>query len=542
MLRENYQHLTVPVKYAVGLDSESPQNLEDIFVDVHLQMKTKEKVANKFSILDLKEEMETRMQTNDAIPIADLFSNPTSIVNKMSAPKKVLLEGQPGIGKTTVAKHILNEWSLDMLWPHIKFAFLIKLKDQPSHENWSLSELLLNGVILAEHHAACIKVITECPEKTLLIIDGYDEGRWQKRGHGDSRDEPGLSTLIESIINNDTLPGAQVLVCSRPTEHLPMKAFNHVVQLCGFTNDRVDAYVKKISNNEEKATFIMKCLDANPNLRELCHNPQQCGLVYACLADRCDCAEKGQVPTVNTSTSLYKQAAVQLASKRDPRLKYSNKKTDIGRLFDIIKEPLMKHANLARRGMFSSPPKFVFDQADLDTCGFTDTDKNCGFLEESLTQDQRWEGATQPCWSFSHTTFQEFFTALGLLKAYDGGWECLGEDTLAVHLKTVVKFMAGLLGDKSHEYFVERLLSEDGQQKSQQLTTSSRGEMLKAITDQIQKLNDDAMIMAAVFETQNCDMVHVVPTKIDTTDMSVMDQRALVWLLRNKDYKIKSLR
>ncbi|KAK2193299.1 hypothetical protein NP493_16g12031 [Ridgeia piscesae] len=102
--------------------------------------------------------------------------------------------------------------------------------------------------------------------------------------------------------------------------------------------------------------------------------------------------------------------------------------------------------------------------------------------------------------------------------------------------------MPGLLGDARHEYFVERLLSADGQQKSQQLTASSRGEMLNAITCLVQELNDDAMIMAAVFETQNCDMVHVVPTEIDTTDMSVMDQCALVWLLRNKDYNIKSLR
>jgi len=30
-----------------------------------------------------------------------------------------------------------------------------------------------------------------------------------------------------------------------------------------------------------------------------------------------------------------------------------------------------------------------------------------------------------------------------------------GEDTLAVHLKTVVIFMPGLLGDARHEYFVE---------------------------------------------------------------------------------------
>jgi len=154
------------------------------------------------------------VQSNDAIPIANLFSNPTPNVHKMTPPKKVLLEGQPGIGKSTVAKEIFNQWPHGNLWPH-------------------------------------------------------------------SREEPALPTLVASIIHNDSLPGAQMLVCSRPTEHLLMTVFNHVVQLCGFTNDRVHDYVQKTSKGKEN--FIMKCLDANTNLRELCHNPQQCGLVYAIL-------------------------------------------------------------------------------------------------------------------------------------------------------------------------------------------------------------------------------------------------------------------
>ena len=67
------------------------ENLDDIFVDV---------------------------QSNDVIPTANLFSNLAVNVRKTKAPTKVLLEGQAGIGKTTVAK------------------------------NCFLSELLLNGLIL----------------------------------------------------------------------------------------------------------------------------------------------------------------------------------------------------------------------------------------------------------------------------------------------------------------------------------------------------------------------------------------------------------
>ena len=58
MLHIQYRHFTLPGKHAVGFDSECPENLDDVFVDVHLQMKQTEKVPKKFSYVDLKEEME----------------------------------------------------------------------------------------------------------------------------------------------------------------------------------------------------------------------------------------------------------------------------------------------------------------------------------------------------------------------------------------------------------------------------------------------------------------------------------------------------
>ena len=136
VLRAQYRHSTIPVKYAVGFDSECPENLDDVFVDVHLQM--------KFSYLHLKEE-------NEAIqwcPLLTSLAIQHLISTTWQLPRR--FEGQKRIGNGTVSKHIVNQWSHGNLWPRIKYVFLVKLKHQPSHKNCCLRELLLNRLIPAE--------------------------------------------------------------------------------------------------------------------------------------------------------------------------------------------------------------------------------------------------------------------------------------------------------------------------------------------------------------------------------------------------------
>ena len=542
-MRQKYKNLTVPVQYSVDLDSEKPAFLEDIFVEIHLQKQTTESFPEKFSYFDMKE-METRVQSNDAVSIANLFSNlENDAQHKTKAPTKVLIQGKPGVGKSTLAKHIASQWAKGLLWPHIKYVFLVPLIELPTNDKWSLSNLLLDGLIPPDRQKACLDVITEHPEESLVFLEGYDESRWcsdLQQGH--SNDEGALSTLMSQIINNEVLPGAKILVSSRPTKQLPVKAFNHTLQLYGFTRDRIREYVHKVAHTKKEEEFIMKYLHANPHMAGLCHVPLHCVFVCQCIAGLYTCAERGKTPTVNTTTDLFVQATVQTASKLDRRLKYSKEKKDLDDLFNVIEAPLRKHADLARSSFMSSPPKFFFHKEDLDKFHFDEADRNCGFLVASTRPDPRFKGATCSGWQFSHATMHAFFLAVGMLRSDDSAWESLGEDTSVEQLKTMLTFIAGLVGDHSHEYYVKRLVSGDGQPNTQQSVARLRERMLKKITDLTGKLNDDSMKIATAFESQDPQMVRVVPTKIDSSNMSMMDMRALVWLLNNENYHIKSLR
>ena len=539
-LQTKYKNLTVPTTRSVKLDSDKPESLEDVFVEVHLQKQSTESLPENISLLDLKEK-ETQVQTGDVIPPGQLFGNLGGDRNKIKTATKVLLQGRPGVGKSTLVKYAAQQWVNGSLWDDTKYTFLVSLKELelPPDESWSLSNLLFDGLIPPKHQDACLEVIMKRPQEVLVIMDGYDERRCTDKQQEQNKNEADLAKLLSDIINNRVLPGAKVLVSSRPNKQLPVKAFNHTVELRGFTKEMINEYVDKMYTKEQKG-FIMKHLRADRNMAGLCQMPLQCTFVCASLADRHSCGDDAEMAVVKTTTDLYVQATIQMARKLHPHLKYSKEETDLDELFNTIEAPLVKHAELARYGIMSSPPKFIFSKDDLDKFRFDESDRNCGFLVESRTPDPRMKAITQQRWGFTHTTMQEFFAAVGMLRSGDNVWMNLKEGRVE-QLKTMVSFLAGLLGDTSHRYYVEHLVAGGAALNIDNLATALK-DMLYNTRILTMMMNDDAMIMSTVYETQNSDMVDVVPTEIVSRNMSITHMRALMWLLENDNFHITSLR
>jgi len=117
----------------------------------------------------------------------------------------------------------------------------------------------------------------------------------------------------------------------------------------------------------------------------------------------------------------------------------------------------------------------------------------------------------------------------------------LPKEDMPEHLKTMVSFLAGLLGDPNHRYYVERLVAGGAALDTGKLAATLE-DMLMTTRIFTEMMNDDAMIIATVYETQNSDMVDIVPTEIASRYLSVMDIHALVWLLENENFHVTSLK
>jgi hypothetical protein len=536
--------LTVPDKYAAGTGSEKHTNAEDTFVDVHLERYSTKGFSEKFSFHDLKEK-ETRVQSSEEISIEKLFSNLEDDVHKTSvppkhttlgkgrldsgkgmldeghmakAPKKILFQGGPGAGKTMLMKQMAHQWAKGDVWSDMMYVFAIDMKGLPPEEKWTLSDLLFGDLnIPTSMQSACLDEILAHPERVVILMDSFDEFcgfEYSPRRLPNNRSSVALSTLISAVIGDKVLPGAKVVVASRPSKKSIMKMFDHVVHVSGFTNESIDDYVCMFADTKEEAAFMMKHIDKS--MTELCRIPLLCSIMCELLHDMYANENVGE--SLKTTTDLYVQLTLLTASKAHRVLKDNPEEMEVG----VMEKSLMKHARLAIFGVMSS--KVFFDKKDLDSFGFSNDDINCGFL-------RRQKESTQNVWTFTHATVLQFFGALGVLGAEEGAWESLQNTTMDEHLKTIICFLAGLLGDSKHTVFVNLFMPK-----------GKKLDIRKMITEVTGSLKDDAVTISAVFETQNDDMVDIIGSEIELSSMSAMDVCALEWVLEKEEYSITSLK
>ena len=545
---------TVPVK-AAGTGSDKHTSAEDIFVDVNLERYSTKGFSEKFSSQDL---METRGQSSEEISIEELFSNLEDDVHKTNvprkhtslgkdslgsgngmldevhtakAPKKILLQGGPGAGKTMLMKHMSHQWAKGDVWSDMMYVFAINMKGLPPEEMWTLSDLLFGDLnIPTSKQPACLDEILAHPERVVILMDSFDEFsgfEYSPRRLPNNTSSVPLSTLISAVIGDEVLPGAKVIVASRPSKKAVMKVFDHVVYVSGFTNKSIVDYVRMFADTKEEETFMMKNIDKN--MSELCRVPLQCSIVCTLLRDMYANAKVEESPKLKTTTDLHIQVTQLTASKAHPAMKNIPEKMEVDHLYDVIAEPLRKHARLAIYGIKTST--VFFDRKDLDKFGFSNDDINCGFLEQSQSNDRRLKEAVKPWWTFTHATVLQLFGALGVLGAEDDEWELIKKSTMDEQLKIMICFLAGLLGDSTHTEFVNLFLPK-----------GKKLDIRKMITEVTGSLKDDAVTISAVFETQNYDMVDIIGPEIEASNMSATDVRALEWALANEKYCITSLK
>ena len=180
------------------------------------------------------------------------------------APRRVLVNGKAGIGKTMLTMHILDMWVNGQL--PFRYVFYFALQDLSQFRGDSLTELF------SEHHegentAEFAKLITEHPEESLLVLDGADEVRGEMPG------------LVASVLQGKTLNKATVLVTTRPGGIKDYK-FNKTAEIYGLAQEKIDEYTSKFCRGDEHLkTCIDNYIKTNSNIAALCYVTVQCGIV-----------------------------------------------------------------------------------------------------------------------------------------------------------------------------------------------------------------------------------------------------------------------
>ena len=180
-----------------------------------------------------------------------LIKNYQSLFENAPVPVKILTKGDPGIGKTTLAKKIAWDWAKKK-FNNVSIVLLVYLKFV--HPDDSLENAMIERIPELEglrvSPSKLESFIEHFGERCLLILDGLDE-----HAYGSNKD-------VQKVLQRRKYLNCNILVTSRPHSIAEIRGCCQiVVSVEGFTRSEAKKFAFAIVRDEKAVEQI---LDFNP--------------------------------------------------------------------------------------------------------------------------------------------------------------------------------------------------------------------------------------------------------------------------------------
>ena len=362
-------------------------------------------------------------------------------------PGRILVIGRPGIGKTVLTEKVIRDWANgidELICDKIPLIFKFRWFKLEELTNLPLKTFLQIGTenVIEESFEGIYEEITKEPKKAILIFDGLDEFNGNPVSYLDQSrvisNDPNTCmsamNLFIKIIMGSFLRGATVLVTSRPTaENFYSRfMFHRTVEIIGFTPNKVEQYVTRFCDNNNRTDLkpkIWSHINSSSELLNLCYIPENCFIVCVVLSGCLIHPENYTNALPTTLTELY-QTAIDDFEKQHHR--NADEKS-------AKEETLKKLQLISFRGMEKG--QLIFDQDKFD-----EQTKKSGLVNSLLNPISPLK--TQFC--FIHLTIQEFLAARHVTEAFSPAdiKKFISNNLRSHQWHLVLQFIAGLLGKK----------------------------------------------------------------------------------------------
>ena len=214
--------------YSSSDDTQWPPPVDDEHKVFRLEMVETEQKIQRTGIDSDWARCKTIDKVDDIIHQRVLIELKDIFTKIKGQPKKVLLEGAPGCGKSTLSFHICRQWADGLMFQEYKLVVLIRLRDLIIQNAKSVADLLQEtlGEVAEEIKASK-------GENVLFVLDGWDELAKEKPGH----------VVIFDLIQSNELWKSSIIVTSRPTssanlhKHVSLRA-----EILGFSKSELQSY------------------------------------------------------------------------------------------------------------------------------------------------------------------------------------------------------------------------------------------------------------------------------------------------------------
>ena len=387
-------------------------------------------------------------------------------VDDESNPKRILLTGKAGIGKSLFCQKLLRDWANDELFkpgprsrdqfPDFVFAYLLTFRQLSllGEQNVSLQDILNCCTLLDDqccNDDLLLQYLVNHPEEVLIIMDGFDEyslqdyivGNTHERYPNSCQEKMPVAALCAKLINGQILGQSTVLVTSRPDESdkLCEVRFHRNVEITGFSEQEVTEYIKSyFRENESMKNIVLEHITENEDLLSFAHVPVLCALMCSHFEWILKASNSFEDLPVKIS-ELYSEVLTVFE-----RNHIKKKQTVLG------ESTLDKLSDFAAQSLLSR--KFEFTEEEMRRLNLEEVDVealrrggllHCGppFMI-SISQTTKY-------FCFTHLTVHEYLAARSFVKGRE-----IPEDVSTM----VLQFIAGILSKTKDTILMEELLKK----------------------------------------------------------------------------------
>ena len=389
-LKEKYQCSSV------FPDSEWPPSVGDQYIRLAL-IEHVERQPNQESISKdlLRGNIDGIEGTKKAISISGVFAHP----KEKGKTLRVLMDGAPGVGKTTLCRKVSKDWACETFLSEYKLVVVLHLCNRRIAKAVRIEDLFYHDD--PELQGEVVRQVRKTSGAgVLLIFDGFDEL---------SEEERMDRSLFLDIIKGEVLSRCSVLVTSRPYASENLQCLHSVVrhiEVLGFTKEQIDQCITNAIKDETKAQELMNMLNQRADVISLCYIPLNCAILLHVY-------QQQNFTLPDTLTELF-EIFIFHALKRDAKVQ--SKHRLVKKIHNLMALPSQLNCDLnhlcelAYDGLVKDKMVFQYEEIETAVC-MVDQEIESKFLG-LLTAFKSFPAVGDNLtYQFLHLTIQEFLAA-----------------------------------------------------------------------------------------------------------------------------------
>ena len=382
-------------------------------------------------------DLDSILQKKEPVEMQNIFQVEPG--NKLQV---ILVQGAPGVGKSTFALEITKKWSTFKELSSYHLILLIELHQPCAHSATSIKDLLQ----LYADDPSQIDSITEFITKQqgeglLLILDGFDELPTELTTSSDS--------VYIQLLAGDYLPKATIILTTRPSvigriEQVCDQRISKNIEILGFLSTDINNYAQEFFKEQNTLKNFLDYIYTHPHIKSMMYIPLNTAIVVE-LYDSFASPEGHQLPL--TLTQLYSELCLYLlecytTTKKTTSMAEPQDDSFLSRLKcfpDTVQLQLKEIAQVANKGI--SKQTIVFHDLPHDF-------EHMNFMNK-CERFVRFGKRKKSSFNFLHLTLQEFLAAFHIsLQPQEEQVKLLQMHHSKPHFCQIWRFLAGLTSFK----------------------------------------------------------------------------------------------